>query len=84
MPVLVDRRGHDAALARSADGHRLAAEVRVVPLLNWRVERIHVDVDDVALALRLATQHRSVPVAHDCLLTMLMILLNSAKLLRMF
>ena len=41
---------HDAALAGSADGDRLAAEIRIVPLLDRRVEGVHVDVDDLALA----------------------------------
>jgi hypothetical protein len=34
----VARRRHDAALARPADGDRLAAEIRIVPLLDRRVE----------------------------------------------
>ena len=42
-------RRHDAALAGSADGDRLAAEIRIVPLLDRRVKGIHVDVDDLAL-----------------------------------
>ncbi|SEN81979.1 hypothetical protein SAMN05443254_1122 [Bradyrhizobium sp. OK095] len=36
--------------ARSADGDRLAAGGRIVALLDRCVERIHVDVDDLALA----------------------------------
>src|SRR6201999_491553 len=48
----VARGRNDAALAGSADGNRLAAEIRIVPLLDGRVEGIHVDVDDLALAGR--------------------------------
>jgi hypothetical protein len=42
-------RRHQAALAGSADGDRLAAEIRIVPLLDRRVEGVHVDVDDLPL-----------------------------------
>jgi hypothetical protein len=35
----------------SADGDRLAAEVRIVPLLDRRVEGIHVDVNDFPLSV---------------------------------
>ena len=42
----VARRRHDAPLAGSADGDRLAAEIRIVPLLDRRVEGVHVDVDN--------------------------------------
>ena len=41
---------HDAALTGSADGNRLAAEIRIVPLFDRRVEGVHIDVDDLALA----------------------------------
>ena len=52
-----------ATLSRSADGDRLAAKIRVVPLLHGSVEGIHVDVDDLALAafdgvLILRTSHQ--------------------------
>ncbi len=43
---------HDAALAGSADGDRLAAKIRIVPLLDGCIEGVHVDVDDLALAAR--------------------------------
>src|SRR5262249_59747842 len=46
---LVARGRHDAALARATDRDGLAAELRIVPLLDGRVERIHVDVNDLAL-----------------------------------
>jgi len=42
----VARRGHDASLAGSADGDRLAAELRIVSLFDGCVEGVHVDVDD--------------------------------------
>src|SRR5207237_8646676 len=45
-------RRHDAPLLGSADGDRLAAEIRIVPLLDRRIEGVHVDVDDLALAAR--------------------------------
>src|SRR5580692_2324128 len=45
----VTRCRHNAAFAGSADGNRLAAEIRIVPLLDRRVERVHVDVDDLAM-----------------------------------
>jgi hypothetical protein len=45
---LVARRGNDAAFGRIADRHRLALESRIVALLHRRIERIHVDVDDLA------------------------------------
>jgi hypothetical protein len=45
-------RRHDAALAGSADGDRLATEIRIVPLLHGCVEGVHVDVDDLALTGR--------------------------------
>jgi hypothetical protein len=45
-------RRHDAALAGAADGDRFAAEIWIVPLLDGRVEGVHVDVDDLPLAGR--------------------------------
>ena len=43
------RRGRDHATPRlSADDERLSAERRIVPLLDGRVERVHVDVEDLA------------------------------------
>ena len=42
-----------AAFARSADRDRFAAQFRVVALFDRRVERIHVDMDDLARAARL-------------------------------
>ena len=52
LPRFVARRRYDAALAGSTDGDRLAAEVRIVPLLDGCIEGIHVDVDDLPLAGR--------------------------------
>ena len=43
---LVRRRSHDAARPAAADEHRLAAQRRVVELLDRREERVHVDVQD--------------------------------------
>ena len=46
-PRLVARRGHDApALGRPAHHDGPAGERRVVALLDGRVERVHVDVED--------------------------------------
>jgi hypothetical protein len=53
LPCLVACRGHDAALARSADRDRLAAQLRVVALFDGCIESIHVDMDDLARAARL-------------------------------
>ena len=50
---LVARGRHDPALARAADRDRLAAKLRIVPLLDGCVERIHVDVDNLAPSRRL-------------------------------
>ena len=41
-----------AAIARPDDGDRLAAQIRIIPLLDRRVEGVHVDVDDLALTGR--------------------------------
>ena len=43
---LVARGGDDAAPAGAADDHGLARELRAVVLLDGRVERVHVDVQD--------------------------------------
>lgn len=51
-PRFVAGRRHDAALARSPDGDGLAAKIRIVPLLDGRIEGVHVDVDDLALSAR--------------------------------
>src|SRR5258708_570108 len=45
-------RRHDAALPRAADGDRLAAKIRIVPLLDGCIEGVHVDVDDLPLTAR--------------------------------
>ena len=49
----IARRRDDTALARSANGDRLAAQLRIVALLDGGVEGVHVDVDDLALPSRL-------------------------------
>jgi hypothetical protein len=41
--------GDNAALARSADGDRLATQLRIVALLHRGEKRIHVDMEDFAL-----------------------------------
>ena len=43
-------RRHHSTFAGTADGDRLAAEIRIVPLLHGCVEGVHVDVDDLPLA----------------------------------
>ena len=42
----VARGGDDAAAAGTADDQRLALELRTIPLLHRRVERVHVDVQN--------------------------------------
>src|SRR5215470_488363 len=53
LPCLVACRRDDAALARSADRDRLAAQLRIIALLDGCVESIHVNMDDLARAARL-------------------------------
>src|SRR6185369_11310992 len=48
----VTRGGHDAPLLRPADCDRFTAEIRIIPLLDGRIEGVHVDVDDLTLAAR--------------------------------
>ena len=40
--------GHHATFAGSADGDRLAPQLRIVALLDRGIEGVHVDVDDLA------------------------------------
>jgi hypothetical protein len=47
-PGLVARCGHDASFGTVANRDRAAPKVRVVALFNRRIERVHVDVDDLA------------------------------------
>src|SRR6516162_9773603 len=54
LPRLVACRRDDAALARSADRDRLAAQLGIVTLFDGCVESIHVDMDDFTRAPRLA------------------------------
>jgi hypothetical protein len=57
LACFVARRGDDAALGRSAHRDRLAAQIRIVALLDRRC--VHVDVDDLAMRRR-AGRHRSI------------------------
>ncbi|MEH2472410.1 hypothetical protein V1281_006400 [Nitrobacteraceae bacterium AZCC 2161] len=50
----VARCSHNVAFAGSSDGHRLAAQLRIVALLDGSVEGVHVDMDDLALAGRIS------------------------------
>src|SRR5207237_8947693 len=52
LACLVARGCHDAALTRSAYGDWLAAQVRIVTLFDRGVERIHINMDDLALSRR--------------------------------
>jgi hypothetical protein len=52
LSCFVARSGHDAELRRTAHCDWLAAELRMVALFHGRVERIHVDVDDLAIRRR--------------------------------
>src|SRR3569833_2013049 len=45
-PRFVAARRDDAALDRATDEHGLAAQLRVVPLFDRRVERVEIDVQD--------------------------------------
>src|SRR5207249_677005 len=44
----VGRRGNHAAQLRAANRYGLAAQLGIVALLDRRIERVHVDVDDLA------------------------------------
>jgi hypothetical protein len=48
-PRLVRRRRHDSSRGARPDEHRFAAQLGVIALLDGRVERVHVDVQDLAL-----------------------------------
>src|ERR1700726_2149998 len=61
FPRFVACGGDNAALARSADGNRFSAQIRIVALLDGGVESIHVDMDNLALPIRLVRD------AHDWL-----------------
>jgi hypothetical protein len=52
LASFVARGGDDAALGRTAHCHRLAAQVRIIALLDRRVKGIHVDMDDLAVSRR--------------------------------
>ena len=44
---LIARRSHDPALSRATNGHRLTSQVGIIALLDRRIERIHVDMNDL-------------------------------------
>jgi hypothetical protein len=46
---LITRGGDDPALARSADGDRLSAQLGIIALLDRCIEGVHVDMNDLAL-----------------------------------
>ncbi len=46
--LVAGRRHHSSGFRRAADRHRLAAQLRPVALLDGRVERVHVHVNDAA------------------------------------
>src|SRR5262252_9212788 len=46
---LVARRCNDTAFARTADGHGLTPQLRIVPLLDRSVKCVHIDMDDLTL-----------------------------------
>src|SRR6185436_8567173 len=48
-------------LACAADRHRQVAQARVVALLDGRIERVHVDVDDAPNDRRLIRRRHAVP-----------------------
>jgi hypothetical protein len=52
LPRFVAGGGDDAAFRGPAYGDRLAAKLRIVPLLDRRVEGVHVDVDYLAVRRR--------------------------------
>jgi hypothetical protein len=45
---LVARRGDNPALCGIADGYRAALQGRIIALLDWRIEGVHIHVDDFA------------------------------------
>ena len=51
-PGLVAGRRHDAPLAGAADSDRLAAQLRIVPLLHTGIEGVEIHMHDPALRLR--------------------------------
>ena len=50
----IRRSAHHGAISAPRDDHGLAAELRIVALLYGRIERVHIDVDDLA-SFHLAT-----------------------------
>src|SRR5712671_3699350 len=51
---LVARGRHDTAFARTANGDGLAPQLRIVPLFDGCIKRVHIDVNDLALPSALA------------------------------
>ncbi len=56
---LVTGGGNDAALGRAAHGDRFSAEIRIVPLLDGRVECIHTDMDEGSMCRKLTFAENS-------------------------
>ena len=44
---LIARRSHDPTLPRATNGHRLTPQLGIIALLDRRIERIHVDMNDL-------------------------------------
>src|SRR6266404_7042906 len=51
---LVARRRHNTAFAGAADGDGLTTQLRIVPLFDGSVKRVHIDMNDLALPSALA------------------------------
>src|SRR3954469_15728389 len=45
---LIARRSHDATLSGATNGHRLTPQLGIIALLDRRIERIHVDMNDLS------------------------------------
>jgi hypothetical protein len=48
----IARRSHDPTLPRATNGHRLTPQLGIVALLDRRIERIHVDMNDLRSSFR--------------------------------
>ena len=51
---LIARRSHDATLPRTTNSHRLTPQLGIIALLYRRLERIHVDMNDLPKLFRSA------------------------------
>jgi hypothetical protein len=45
-PSLVRSSAHDRAVTPPSDDYRLAAQLRIITLLDGSIKRVHVDMDD--------------------------------------